>query len=149
MGKEFTELEAWQKAQKLALLVCREVIPLLPAEEKYALAQQLRRAVQSAPANIAEGHGRYHYQDAIRFCYIARGSLQEALSQLLLSHDLGYIPDHLMDECHELWRNAARLLNGYVEFLRQSRQGERDLTVREGELGLEYEAIPDEPVNDH
>jgi len=81
MGKEFTELEAWQKAQKLALLVCREVIPLLPAEEKYALAQQLRRAVQSAPANIAEGHGRYHYQDAIRFCYIARGSLQEALSQ--------------------------------------------------------------------
>jgi len=149
MGKEFTELEAWQKAQKLALLVCREVIPLLPAEEKYALAQQLRRAVQSAPANIAEGHGRYHYQDAIRFCYIARGSLQEALSQLLLSHDLGYVPDDLMEECHELWRSVARLLNGYIEFLRQSRQGERDLTVREGELGLEYEAIPDEPVNDH
>ena len=66
-------LKVWQKAMDLAVKVYREIIPLLPVEEKYALASQLRRSAQSIPANIAEGYGRYYYQDNIRFCYIARG----------------------------------------------------------------------------
>jgi four helix bundle protein len=91
--KGLENLQVWHKARGLAVLVCKELLLMFPDEEKFALSQQLRRAVQSVPANIAEAHGRYHYQDAIRFCYIARGSLDETLSHLILAHDLGYIPD--------------------------------------------------------
>ncbi len=84
-------LQVWQRAKELTLLVCREVLPHFPAEEKFALAQQLRRAVHSVPTNIAEAHGRYSYADAIRFCYIARGSLDETLSHLLIAGELGYV----------------------------------------------------------
>jgi len=71
----------WQKARELAVFVCREVLPLFPPEEKYALAQQLRRSVQSVPANIAEAYGRYTFQESVRFSYIARGSLEETYRQ--------------------------------------------------------------------
>jgi four helix bundle protein len=70
-------LEAWKKANEFALVIYREVLPKLPVEEKWNLDQQIRRAAQSVPANIAEGHGRFYYQDEVRFCYIARGSLTE------------------------------------------------------------------------
>ena len=74
-------------------MVYREVLPLLPVEEKWALNQQLRRSSTSIAANIAEGHGRYYYQDNVRFCYIARGSLDETLSHLIFCHEVGFIAD--------------------------------------------------------
>jgi len=122
-GKGLERLQVWQKARKLAVKICRESLPLLPGEEIFAVSQQLRRAVQSVPANIAEAHGRYHFQDAIRFCYIARGSLDETLSHPLLAYDLGYIPDEELEDCRIVWRQTARLLNGYVNYLRMNQQG--------------------------
>ena len=107
-GKGLEGLRVWQKARGLTVLVCKELLLMFPVEEKFALSQQLRRSVQSIPANIAEAHGRYHYQDAIRFCYIARGSLDETLSHLILAHDLGYIPDTSLVACRELWREVYR-----------------------------------------
>jgi len=68
-------LEDWKRAKDFAMKVCKEVLPLLPAEEKWSLSQQFRRSVQSVPANIAEGHGRFCFQETGRFCYISRGSL--------------------------------------------------------------------------
>src|SRR4030042_5654086 len=85
-------LKVWKKARDLALDVYRNVLPLLPNEEKWGLNQQIRRSVQSVPANIAEGYGRYYYQENVRFCYLTRGSLEETLSHLVLAHELGYIP---------------------------------------------------------
>jgi four helix bundle protein len=61
-------LEAWKKARALVLVVYREGLPLLPAEEKWHLNQQIRRSAQSVFANIAEGHGRFYYQENVRFC---------------------------------------------------------------------------------
>ena len=75
--KSLESLEAWRKSKEFSLRVYREVLPLLPSEEKWNLNQQLRRSSLSIPANIAEGYGRFYYQDNIRFCYIARGSLEE------------------------------------------------------------------------
>lgn len=74
--KSLETLNTWVKAKEFALRVYREILPLLPAEEKWSMAQQIRRSTNSVPANIAEGYGRFHYQDNIRFCYIARGSLE-------------------------------------------------------------------------
>ena len=65
------KLDVWCKAHDMAVRIHKEIRPLLPPEEKYALSQQLRRASQSIPANIAEGHGRFYFQDNVRFCYIA------------------------------------------------------------------------------
>jgi len=61
--------------------------------------------VQSIPANIAEGYGRYYYQDNVRFCYIARGSLEETLSHLVLAHELNYISTNT----YELLVKMARI----------------------------------------
>lgn len=91
-------LEAWKKARTFVLAVYKEVLPSLPAEEKWHLNQQIRRSAQSVSANLAEGYGRFYYQDNVSFCYIARGSLTETYTHLLLAHDLNYISDDLFNQ---------------------------------------------------
>jgi four helix bundle protein len=119
-------LQVWRRAKDFALVVYRQVLPLLPGEEKWGLEQQIRRAVQSIPANIAEGYGRFYYQDNVRFCYIARGSLDETASHLVLAHELGFVPDSLFDRLAEEGEELVRLLNGYIAYLKRSRQGENE-----------------------
>ncbi|MGZ9164195.1 MAG: four helix bundle protein, partial [Anaerolineales bacterium] len=96
--QSFEKLKTWQKAHELMLNVHKKLIPLLPKEEKYGLADQLRRSSKSVPANIAEGSGRFYYMDNVRFCYNARGSLDETLSHLIASRDLAYCPISLYEE---------------------------------------------------
>ncbi len=116
-------LDVWRKARDFALLAYRRVIPALPAEEKWCLAQQIRRAAQSVPANIAEGYGRYYYQENIRFCYIARGSLVETLSHIILANELGYLPKEIFEQAVSESNELVRLINGYIAYLKRSRQG--------------------------
>ena len=119
-------LDAWKKAQVLTLVVYREVLPLLPAEEKWNLNQQIRRSAQSVPANIAEGHGRFYYQDNVRFCYIARGSLTETYTHLVLVHDMKYIPDDLFNRLKAQIEELIRIINGYIAYLKRSKRGENE-----------------------
>jgi four helix bundle protein len=119
-------LKVWQKAMDLAVKVYREIIPLLPVEEKYALVSQLRRSVQSIPANIAEGYGRYYYQDNMRFCFIARGSLEDTLGHLILAHKLGYFSENVLQSSMQLTDELRRILNGYIAFLKRSKRGENE-----------------------
>ena len=86
--KSLETLETWRKSKEFSLRIYREVLPVLPSEEKWNLNQQLRRSSLSIPANIAEGYGRFYYQDNIRFCYIARGSLEETLSHLVIANEM-------------------------------------------------------------
>ena len=81
-------LMVWQKSVDFAVEICQNILPLFPVEEKYALSSQLRRAVYSISANIAEGYGRFNYQESIHFCYIARGSMAESKSFLALAERL-------------------------------------------------------------
>lgn len=92
MDFAFKQLVVWQKAMELVRVVYR-LSKLFPAEERYALTDQLRRAVVSIPSNIAEGNGRAGNKDYAHFLAIARGSLYETLTQLQIARDLGYIPD--------------------------------------------------------
>jgi four helix bundle protein len=121
--KGLEKLEAWRKAKDFALRVYREILPLLPPEEKWALNQQLRRSAASIPANIAEGHGRYYFQDNVRFCYYARGSLEETLSHIVLAHEVGYLPDALYQSVESDGENLNRLINGYIGYLKRNKQG--------------------------
>ncbi len=119
-------LDVWSKAKDYAVKIYREVLPLLPPEEKWGLNQQIRRAAQSIPANIAEGYGRYYYQENIRFCYIARGSLEETLSHLVLATELGFLPKELYKELMREGEELTRLLNGYIAYLKRTRQGDKE-----------------------
>ena len=119
-------LKVWVKSRDLVVKIYREVIPLLPVDEKYILHQQLRRSVQGIPANIAEGYGRFYYQDNIRFCYIARGSLEETISHLMISHELGYLKDDALNDLLAQADNLVQLINGYIAYLKRTKQGEKD-----------------------
>ena len=124
----FEDLECYQ----LAMKVFREgyrVASLLPAEEKYNLADQLRRASTSAILNIAEGYGRYHYLDSLRFYYIARGSIMETLSALIACDDRKYTTGKISSQ-RELCHSALRSLNGYIRFVRGQQQGKQEYGER-------------------
>ncbi len=121
--KGLETLQVWQRSIAFAVKVCQHILPLLPSPEKWSLIDQLRRSVQSIPANIAEGYGRFYYQESIRFCYIARGSLEESLSHITFAHQMKYLDDEtfqrLVGELHEI----RRMLNGYISFLKTSKRG--------------------------
>ncbi|GAP13515.1 four helix bundle protein [Longilinea arvoryzae] len=116
-------LLVWRKAIDLAVYLCHDVLPTFPDYERYALANQLRRSVQSVPANIAEGYGRFYYQEAVRFCYIARGSLEETRTHLVLASRLGYINTDVFQQLDRHAVEIRSLLNGYISFLKRSKRG--------------------------
>ncbi|HSB01805.1 MAG TPA: four helix bundle protein [Anaerolineales bacterium] len=121
------KLEVWVRTKDFALAIYKEVTPCLPADEKWNLTQQLKRAAQSIPANIAEGHGRYHFLDNVRFCYIARGSLTEVQSHMTLAHELGYLRDEIYEQMTTQAESIGKQLNNYIAYLKRSKQGEKEL----------------------
>ena len=82
----FTDLETWKQARKIRLWVS-EMVKGFPTEEKYRLADQVIRSSRSIGNNLAEGHGRYYYQDNIRYCIMARGSLSETMDHIIIALD--------------------------------------------------------------
>ena len=110
----FEDLECYQLAKQVFREAYR-VVSLLPPEEKYNLADQMRRAATSIILNIAEGYGRYHYLDCLRFYYIARGSIDEILSALIACDELHYTKNELNKQ-RELCHSALRSLNGYIRY---------------------------------
>lgn len=128
-------LDVWVRARDFAVVIYKDVIPHLPADEKWNLVSQLKRAAQSIPANIAEGHGRYHYLDNVRFCYMARGSLTEVQSHISLARELGFLPDDIYKRITVYAESLGKQLNNFIAYLKRSRQGEKDFptgyTVRE------------------
>jgi four helix bundle protein len=143
----FEDLECYQ----LALNVVREayqVAQRLPSEEKYNLADQLRRAAVSITLNIAEGYGRYHYLDSLRFYYFARGSLDEVLSGLITCDKVGLLTGELPRQ-RELCHSAIRSLNGYIRYVRGQRQGHQEYGERMvREDGPIYAIVPEESNGD-
>ena len=117
------KLDVWCKARDFAVGVNKEILSLLPLEEKWSLNQQVRRSSQSIPANIAEGHGRFYFQDNVRFCYISRGSLEETLGHIVYAYKVGYISETLYKSFVVDGENLNRLINGYIGFLKKSKQG--------------------------
>lgn len=121
--KGLESLVVWQKSLQFALYISRQIIPKLPECEKYALTSQLRRSCQSIPANIAEGYGRFYYQEGIRFAYIARGSLQETRSHLTFAQEMGYISVDDFVNIKIFIEELQKLTNGYINYLKRTKQG--------------------------
>ena len=115
--KSFEDLECWKSARELRMFVAQNIIPRFSIEEKYALTSQLRRSSRSVSDNIAEGYGRFHYQENIQFCRIARGSLCESLNQVITAKDENYIEEDLLKQFRERFERTKAILNGYINYL--------------------------------
>jgi four helix bundle protein len=113
MGQSCRDLIAWQKAMDFVMDVYGAT-KLLPRDEVYGLASQLRRAAMLIPTNIAEGQARFSAQEFHFFLSRARGSLVEVETQLIIAQNLGYIsPEqgkNILDKAGEL----GRILNGLI-----------------------------------
>jgi len=114
MLKNFKDLKVWQKAYQICLDVYK-VTKDFPAEEKYGLTSQIRRAAVSIASNIAEGYGRKTTPEYIQSLYIAYGSNCELETQLLLCSDLGYVRGDdfvkLQNDTGEVERMLKALIN--------------------------------------
>ena len=108
----YRKLIVWQKAMDLTEKVYA-LIRSFPADEKYALADQLRRSVISVSSNIAEGAGRASNKDYAHFLAIARGSLYEVLSQLDAAERLGYLS--VGKDIEDLANEIARMLGSMLK----------------------------------
>ena len=90
MGRIHSRLGAWKDGIRLVKVIYR-VTAEFPDHERYCLTQQMRRAAISIPSNIAEGAARESKNELMRFLYIARGSLSELETQLVIANGLGYV----------------------------------------------------------
>ena len=86
-AKCYRELEVWKKSKKLVINIYK-MTSFLPMEDKYSLADQIRRAAISIPSNIAEGQQRYSIKEFIRFTSISKGSVAELITQLEIVSEL-------------------------------------------------------------
>jgi four helix bundle protein len=123
--KSFEDLEVYKAAREYRKKIY-QLIKELPVEEKYNLAGQMRRAALSLTNNIAEGHGRYHFQENIQFCRVSRGSLMELIDDFNVCIDEKYFPiDYLEELKEEGYRvnkyRVNKMLNGYIAYLKKRR----------------------------
>ena len=107
----FESLKAWQESRKLVVDVY-QLLDKFPPFERYALCDQLRRAIVSVPSNLAEGSGRVSLKEQIRFIEISYGSLMESYNQLIIAADLKYIDENSFENLKPSIDNVARMLNG-------------------------------------
>lgn len=98
------------------------VCKTLPKDESYALASQMRRAAISVTANIAEGYGRYSFQENIQFCRQSRASAYELRDHCTTALDAGYISDKAFEELNSLSLSVIKLLNGYIRATRSRKE---------------------------
>jgi four helix bundle protein len=120
--KSFRDLRIWQRAMDLVPAVYR-LLDKLPREEEYGLAEQVRRAVVSVPANIAEGHARKHTKEFLQHLSIARGSLAELLTLLLVAERLNYLAAEDVTRIEQQIADLAMPMNGLIRRLQARAQG--------------------------
>ena len=109
MAFRFKDLEVWKLSKDFAKEIY-SATSTFPEEEKYTLVSQLRRAAVSVMSNIAEGAGRQYRKEFVHFLYMARGSLNEIVSQLELSFEFGYIDKETLETIEGSAERINRML---------------------------------------
>ncbi|SFR88546.1 MULTISPECIES: four helix bundle protein [Maribacter] len=110
---DYKDLDIWVQARVLVKTVY-VLTKSFPKDEQFSLTSQVRRCVISVPSNIAEGCGRQSNKETIHFLHIARGSLYELETQLILAGDLNYISD--IDNVLKEIERVKKLLNGFINY---------------------------------
>ena len=108
--QSFRELEVWKVAMDLAA-ECYRVTKTFPKDELFGMTSQIRRAAASIPANIAEGQGRDHTKEFLNFLSIARGSLMEVQTHLLLAQRVGLLNEPVLQPLMKLCERISQMLS--------------------------------------
>jgi len=116
--QHYRQLEVWQFAMELAER-CYQATKSFPKEEMFGLTSQIRRSAASIPANIAEGQGREHTKEFLNHLSIARGSLMEVETHLMLSQRVGLLQQAELESLLELTDRISRMLSGLRKALEQ------------------------------
>lgn len=117
----FENLEVWKQARVLRRFVS-DLTKRFPASELYSLTSQIKRASRSITANIAEGYGRFHYQENIQFCRQSRGSLEETKDHIYTALDEGYINADDFNNFMFQYELCLKLLNGYITYIENQKR---------------------------
>ena len=115
---KLTDLEIWKKSRTFRNEIS-DLVKSFPEIEKYKLVDQIVRSSRSVTANIAEGHGRFHYQENIQFCRVARGSLIETFDHLTVALDECYIVQEKFDNLFRKYEELIKMINGYISYLKK------------------------------
>ncbi len=111
--EKFTDLNVWIESHKLVLMIYKTTKGF-PREEIYSLIDQMRRAVASVTANIAEGFGRQTYKEKLQFYYTAKGSLTELENFVLIAKDVNYISEKDFNSLNEQINLSGQILQGFI-----------------------------------
>ena len=119
--RSFEELNVYKKSVEIRKLVY-ELVKRFPSEEKFRLTDQIIRSTRKCPANIAEGHGRFHFQENIQFNRIARGSLTESIDHLNVALECKFIKQEEYQNLRDRITSNIKLINGYIKYLREQKE---------------------------
>ena len=117
----FTDLDVYKECRTLRKSISDIIKTHFPLEEKFKLANQLLRSSRSITATIAEGYGRYHFQENMQYCRMSRGSLSETLEHLITAFDEKYITAEELKEFKMQIDKCGQLLNGYINYLNKAK----------------------------
>lgn len=120
---DFRDLEVWQKCRDIRKKIW-ELCQNFPKEEKHRLSDQMIRASRSSTACIAEGYGRFHYQENIQYCRQSRGSLYELIDHILVAEECKYMENSKSEKMIDEIKTAIRILNGYIKYLKNRKEAD-------------------------
>jgi four helix bundle protein len=118
--KSFEDLNCWKEAVLLRKEL-NTIINNFPKHEEYKLKDQMIRCLRSITNNIAEGYGRFNYQENIQFCRISRGSLYETIDHLIIAEEENYISADELANRKEQINKCLAILNGYINYLKKAK----------------------------
>ena len=118
---DFRDLEVWKKCGEIRRKIWK-LCKCFPSEETYRLTDQMIRASRSSTANIAEGYGRFHFQENIQFCRQARGSLYELIDHILVAEECEYMDHTLADTTIDEIKTSIIVLIGYIKYLKARKE---------------------------
>lgn len=116
----FESLEVWQKAVEFASEIIKLTEGLKTSKRHYRLVEQLESSATSIAMNIAEGKGRYSKKEFVQFLYIARGSLYETVTLLIIFHNNNWINQNQLDEIKNFANEIGKMLSGLISSIKDS-----------------------------
>ena len=120
-NNSFENLVVWQESQKTVVMIYK----LTRVWKDFGLKDQIQRAMVSVVSNIAEGYGRFHYQENIQFCRQARGSLYELIDHFTAAEECEYLESSTCAQMTEKTKSAIIKLNAYIKYLKTQKQAEK------------------------
>jgi four helix bundle protein len=139
----FEDLLVWQVSRDLRKRIS-SLCEKLPKSETYRLKDQMLRASRSVTANIAEGYGRFHFQENIQYCRQARGSLYELIDHLSVGFDENYFDKSEVAQINKETIRTIKLINGYIGYLNKSKANK----VKEPEIDYSINEPTNNEIND-